>query len=128
MHPNPQGIGKTTIAQMAELVDALVSNTNAFGRAGSTPALGTKIKLLLFQKELFLFNAGGEVYPDAAERISGTPALGTKNPFRCEFGGVFAFFGKPFQKINFLWSGEIRHSSGKRLQKPDRKRLIADSF
>ncbi len=28
-------------AQMAELVDALVSNTNAFGRAGSTPALGT---------------------------------------------------------------------------------------
>ena len=32
-------------AQVAELVDALVSNTNAFGRAGSTPALGTK-KLL----------------------------------------------------------------------------------
>tara|TARA_R100000697_G_scaffold43729_1_gene56885 strand:+ start:924 stop:1241 length:318 start_codon:yes stop_codon:yes gene_type:complete len=29
------------IAQVAELVDALVSNTNAFGRAGSTPALGT---------------------------------------------------------------------------------------
>ena len=29
------------IAQMAELVDALVSNTNVFGRAGSTPALGT---------------------------------------------------------------------------------------
>ena len=27
---------------MAELVDALVSNTNVFGRAGSTPALGTK--------------------------------------------------------------------------------------
>jgi hypothetical protein len=26
---------------MAELVDALVSNTSAFGRAGSTPALGT---------------------------------------------------------------------------------------
>ena len=30
-------------AQVAELVDALVSNTNGFGRAGSTPALGTKI-------------------------------------------------------------------------------------
>ncbi len=29
-------------AQVAELVDALVSNTNGFGRAGSTPALGTK--------------------------------------------------------------------------------------
>ena len=29
-------------AQMAELVDALVSNTNVLGRAGSTPALGTK--------------------------------------------------------------------------------------
>ena len=29
-------------AQMAESVDALVSNTNVFGRAGSTPALGTE--------------------------------------------------------------------------------------
>lgn len=29
-------------AQVAELVDALVSNTNIFGCAGSTPALGTK--------------------------------------------------------------------------------------
>jgi hypothetical protein len=29
-------------AQMAESVDALVSNTNNFGCAGSTPALGTK--------------------------------------------------------------------------------------
>ena len=28
-------------AQMAELVDALVSNTNAARRAGSIPALGT---------------------------------------------------------------------------------------
>ncbi len=30
-------------AQVAELVDALVSNTNVFGRAGSSPALGTKV-------------------------------------------------------------------------------------
>jgi hypothetical protein len=29
---------------MAELVDALVSNTNAARRAGSTPALGTKAR------------------------------------------------------------------------------------
>jgi len=29
-------------AQMAELVDALVSNTNDSFRAGSTPALGTR--------------------------------------------------------------------------------------
>src|SRR5690606_4930996 len=29
------------LAQLAELVDALVSNTNIFGCAGSTPALGT---------------------------------------------------------------------------------------
>ncbi len=28
-------------AQLAESVDALVSNTNIFGCAGSTPALGT---------------------------------------------------------------------------------------
>jgi hypothetical protein len=29
-------------AQVAELVDALVSNTNGANRAGSSPALGTK--------------------------------------------------------------------------------------
>ena len=39
-------------AQVAELVDALVSNTNAFGRAGSTPALGTKSEEFL----AFLFS------------------------------------------------------------------------
>ena len=33
-------------AQMAELVDALVSNTNGAIRAGSIPALGTKRGLL----------------------------------------------------------------------------------
>ena len=32
---------RTQHAQLAELVDALVSNTNIFGCAGSTPALGT---------------------------------------------------------------------------------------
>ena len=32
------------LAWVAELVDALVSNTNAFGRAGSTPAPGTEQK------------------------------------------------------------------------------------
>ena len=42
MHPVQQGTGNTTLAQVAELVDALVSNTNAFGRAGSIPALGTR--------------------------------------------------------------------------------------
>lgn len=41
MHPVQQGTDSSP-AQVAELVDALVSNTNAFGRAGSTPALGTK--------------------------------------------------------------------------------------
>jgi hypothetical protein len=35
------------IAQVAELVDALVSNTNVFGRAGSSPALGTTIRMSL---------------------------------------------------------------------------------
>ncbi len=38
---------------MAELVDALVSNTNVFGRAGSTPALGTLQKLFLIRKSFF---------------------------------------------------------------------------
>ena len=31
-------------AQMAESVDALVSNTSGATRAGSTPALGTRLK------------------------------------------------------------------------------------
>ena len=41
------------LAQLAELVDALVSNTNIFGCAGSTPALGTKA----FSNEMAFFYA-----------------------------------------------------------------------
>ena len=40
-------------AQVAELVDALVSNTNGANRAGSSPALGTK-KALIFESFLYL--------------------------------------------------------------------------
>ncbi len=40
-------------AQLAELVDALVSNTNIFGCAGSTPALGTEKPLLLMLEGVF---------------------------------------------------------------------------
>gem|GEM_PF-3584596 len=39
------------LALVAELVDALVSNTNVFGRAGSTPAQGTKA--FLFHERAF---------------------------------------------------------------------------
>ena len=39
-------------AQMAELVDALVSNTNAARRAGSIPALGTFITLVVIRQVL----------------------------------------------------------------------------
>ena len=42
---------KNEIAQVAELVDALVSNTNGAIRAGSSPALGTKPLC----KRLFLY-------------------------------------------------------------------------
>jgi hypothetical protein len=42
-------------AQVAELVDALVSNTNAFGRAGSTPALGTSNEKACQPTSLFCF-------------------------------------------------------------------------
>ena len=38
---------------MAELVDALVSNTNEETRAGSTPALGTK--KLLIDESFFVY-------------------------------------------------------------------------
>lgn len=45
-----EGIIKNTfhlhLAQVAELVDALVSNTSSFGSAGSTPALGTTLTLI----------------------------------------------------------------------------------
>ena len=47
-----------SVAQMAELVDALVSNTNVFGRAGSIPALGTSVvstQKRLAKASLFLF-------------------------------------------------------------------------
>ena len=36
-------------AQMAESVDALVSNTSGATRAGSTPALGTRLKSRVLQ-------------------------------------------------------------------------------
>ena len=45
---------KNEIAQVAELVDALVSNTNGAIRAGSSPALGTKpLSKRLFYVSLF---------------------------------------------------------------------------
>ena len=43
---------------MAELVDALVSNTNGFGRAGSIPALGTKESKINFLLSFFYNNMG----------------------------------------------------------------------
>ncbi len=42
------------IAQMAESVDALVSNTSRAICAGSTPALGTKKPLYLFKVVFFM--------------------------------------------------------------------------
>ena len=46
-------------AQMAELVDALVSNTSAARHAGSIPALGTQVALKVdgFQGDLFFQEA-----------------------------------------------------------------------
>ena len=41
-------------AQMAELVDALVSNTSEATRAGSIPALGTAKILLRNQEDFFV--------------------------------------------------------------------------
>lgn len=46
---------KSKNAQMAELVDALVSNTNIFGCAGSTPALGTQNKKAIDKDRFFVF-------------------------------------------------------------------------
>ena len=43
-------------AQMAELVDALVSNTNGAIRAGSSPALGTNT----YKWKTYLFKMLGE--------------------------------------------------------------------
>ena len=47
-------ISNLLFAQVAELVDALVSNTSSFGSAGSTPALGTHSKVSDYQR-LFLY-------------------------------------------------------------------------
>ncbi len=48
-------------AQMAELVDALVSNTSAARHAGSIPALGTRsaLEAMSFQGAFFLCSCGG---------------------------------------------------------------------
>ncbi len=46
------------IARMAELVDALVSNTNGAIRAGSIPAPGTRRQLLDFQVVAFFYVVG----------------------------------------------------------------------
>lgn len=47
-----------TFAQMAELVDALVSNTSGATRAGSIPALGTDRKPDSMTIRLLYFNKG----------------------------------------------------------------------
>ncbi len=51
---------------MAELVDALVSNTNNFGCAGSTPALGTEAvelaELLISSLFLLPFTPENELF------------------------------------------------------------------
>ena len=41
-------------AQVAELVDALVSNTSSFGSTGSTPVLGTSFGTLVYTR-VFLY-------------------------------------------------------------------------
>ncbi len=50
-------------AQVAELVDALVSNTNVFGRAGSSPALGTKMSCWLLPAGHFYLVGRGVYAP-----------------------------------------------------------------
>ena len=61
-------------AQMAELVDALVSNTNAARRAGSIPALGTFIIAHAQMAELVDALVSNT---NAARRAGSIPALGT---------------------------------------------------
>ena len=54
-------------AQMAELVDALVSNTSAARHAGSIPALGTRsaLEAMSFQGAFFLCSCGGRRGPSS---------------------------------------------------------------
>ena len=49
MHPISEKQRQKLHAQMAESVDALVSNTSGATRAGSTPALGTSVQNLRTQ-------------------------------------------------------------------------------
>ena len=46
-------LAKGHLAQMAESVDALVSNTSGVIRAGSTPALGTQKNLQMVYNQSF---------------------------------------------------------------------------
>ena len=55
------------VAQMAESVDALVSNTSGATRAGSTPALGTlKAKYLIIHL-LSFFSFLSEMFPNCPQ-------------------------------------------------------------
>ena len=47
-------------AQMAESVDALVSNTSGATRAGSTPALGTEYRLITKLLSTYIISLGSK--------------------------------------------------------------------
>ncbi len=59
---------------MAESVDALVSNTSGVIRAGSTPALGTESRNLLFEgSDFFLCGYGEGVVPTQKKETNTSP-------------------------------------------------------
>lgn len=93
MHPVQQGTGNTTLAQVAELVDALVSNTNAFGRAGSIPALGTRNPFRCKSEGVFAFFGkffrGKEFYVNCSLTVNGLATPPVQKEFHilstCDF-------------------------------------------
>ena len=68
---------KTKCAQVAESVDALVSNTSGAIRAGSTPALGTKENgFPIYFESHFLFSYKAAIPP--SYRFRGYPTRNTE--------------------------------------------------
>ncbi len=66
---------------MAESVDALVSNTSGVIRAGSTPALGTESRNLLFEgSDFFFVGTARASYPHKKRR---------QTPVQCVFVSLF---------------------------------------
>jgi hypothetical protein len=73
------GFTSVALAQMAELVDALVSGTSAARRGGSSPLLGTIYPLMRCFSLIFLRQDGDAVREEERVKLPGSPVDACRN-------------------------------------------------